>query len=145
MVLIVTYYKLQLIDFNGHEKLSMPKRTFTPQLARFPVNENTLFQQDGATSHTARISMDAVNALFPGRVISRKRDIAWPPRSPDFTTSCFPEATEPDLPRDFLSGFTPLAFEDPLHRKAAGLSASSPESGLPPPPVPPFRSTATPP
>jgi hypothetical protein len=44
---------------------------FTPQLARFPVNENTLFQQDGATSHTARMSMNAVNALFP--------------RSPDLT------------------------------------------------------------
>lgn len=31
----------------------------------------TLFQQDGATSHTARISINAVNALFPGHVISR--------------------------------------------------------------------------
>jgi len=38
---------------------------FTPQLACFPVNGNTLFQQDGATSHTARMSMKAVNALFP--------------------------------------------------------------------------------
>ncbi|KAJ4446542.1 hypothetical protein ANN_13238 [Periplaneta americana] len=44
---------------------------------------------DGATSHTARISMDAVNALFPGRVIARKGDIAWPPKSPDLTLRDF--------------------------------------------------------
>ncbi|KAJ4436182.1 hypothetical protein ANN_18812 [Periplaneta americana] len=33
--------------------------------------------------------MDAVNALFPGCVISRKDDIAWPPRSPDLTVCDF--------------------------------------------------------
>ena len=42
------------------------------------MNENTLFQQDGATSHTARMSMNAVNALFPNRVVSRNGDIPWP-------------------------------------------------------------------
>ncbi|KAJ4428288.1 hypothetical protein ANN_24306 [Periplaneta americana] len=122
------YCKLQLIDFNGHEKplhaqkvtvwcavsstgiigpfffeneagnavtvnsvryVEMIQNFFTPQLAHFPVSENTLFQQNGATSHTARISMDAVNALFPGRVISRKGDVAWPPRSPDLTVCDF--------------------------------------------------------
>lgn len=36
---------------------------FTPQLACFPVNENTLFQQDGAMFCTARISMNTVNAF----------------------------------------------------------------------------------
>ncbi|KAJ4441755.1 hypothetical protein ANN_11613 [Periplaneta americana] len=34
-------------------------------------------------------SMNAVNALFPGRVISRKGDIAWPPTSPDLTVCDF--------------------------------------------------------
>ena len=58
---------------------------FTPQLARFPVNENTLFQQGGATSHTARMSVNAVNALFPKRVVSRNGDNPWPSRSPDLT------------------------------------------------------------
>ncbi|KAJ4430946.1 hypothetical protein ANN_19539 [Periplaneta americana] len=46
-------------------------------------------QQRRSKNHTARISMDAVNALFPGRVISRKMDIAWPPRSPDLTVCDF--------------------------------------------------------
>ena len=58
----------------------MLQNFFTAQLARFPVNENTLFQQDGATSHTARMSMNAVN-----RVVSRNGDIPWPPLSPDLT------------------------------------------------------------
>jgi len=49
------------------------------------VIENTFFQQDGATSHTARMSMNAVNALFPNRVVSRNWDIPWHPRSPELT------------------------------------------------------------
>jgi len=65
----------------------MLQNFFTPQLARFSVNENMLFQQEGATSHTARMSMNAANALFPNRVVSRNGDIPWPPppRSPDLT------------------------------------------------------------
>ena len=54
---------------NSERYVAMIHNFLTPQLADFPVNENTLFQQDGATSHSARISMNAVNALFPGRVI----------------------------------------------------------------------------
>ena len=33
--------------------------------------------------------MNAVNALFLGRVISRNGDITWPPRSPDLTACDF--------------------------------------------------------
>ena len=61
-------------------KISSP-----PQLARFPVKGNTSFQQDGATSHTARMSMNSVNALFPNRVVSRNGDIACAPGSLDLT------------------------------------------------------------
>lgn len=53
------------------------------------VNENTLFQQDGATSHTANISMDLLRLAFPGRLISRNGDIPWPARSPDLTAPDF--------------------------------------------------------
>ncbi|PNF38720.1 hypothetical protein B7P43_G14368 [Cryptotermes secundus] len=51
--------------------------------------ENTWFQQDGATAHTARVSMAAVRHLFGNRVISRNGDIAWPPRSPDLPVCDF--------------------------------------------------------
>ena len=45
----------------------------------------TWFQQDGATPHTTNASLAACKELFPGRVISRRGDIQWPPRSPDLS------------------------------------------------------------
>jgi len=73
------------VTVNVVHYVEMLQNFFTPRFACFPVNENTLFQQDGATSHTARMSMNAVNALLPNRVVSRNGDIPWPPRSPDLT------------------------------------------------------------
>jgi len=70
------------VPVNADRYVEMLQNFFTPQLARFPVNENMLFQQDGATSHTARMSLNAVNALFLNRVISRNGDIPWPPPPP---------------------------------------------------------------
>lgn len=67
----------------------MLENLFTPQLAQYDVNEETFFQQDGATSHTARVSTNIVNGLFPNHVISRNGDIAWPPRSPNLTSCDF--------------------------------------------------------
>jgi hypothetical protein len=52
------------VTVNAASYVEMLQNYFTPQLPRFPVNENMLFQQDGATSHTARMSMNTVNALF---------------------------------------------------------------------------------
>ena len=47
------------------------------------------FQQDGATAHTAEVSMTVLRNLFPGRLISRFGDVPWPPRSPDLTAPDF--------------------------------------------------------
>jgi hypothetical protein len=52
---------------------------------KLPPNHNLRFQQDGATAHTAVISMP----LFQQRVISRSGDVPWPPRSPDLTAPEF--------------------------------------------------------
>jgi hypothetical protein len=70
------------VTVNADRYVEMLQNFFTPQLARFPVNENSLFQQDGATIHTARMSINAVNASFPNRVVSRNGDIPWPPAPP---------------------------------------------------------------
>jgi len=51
---------------------------FIPRLQGLPVNKTTHFQQDGATSHTAKIAMNILRLLFPGHLISRYGDIAWP-------------------------------------------------------------------
>lgn len=77
------------VTVSSQRYVQMIQNFLTPQLAGFQVNNHTLFQQDGATSHTARISINAVNALFPGRVISRNGNIPWPPRSPDLTACDF--------------------------------------------------------
>lgn len=50
---------------------------------------NMWFQQDGATAHAARATMEIVKEAFPGRVISRFGDLAYPSRSPDLTAPDF--------------------------------------------------------
>lgn len=52
-------------------------------------NARTWFQQDGATCHTANVSLVAVRELFPQKLISKRGDITWPPRSPDLTPMDF--------------------------------------------------------
>ena len=47
------------------------------------------YQQDGASAHTAGISIAEVEKVFGPRIISRTRPIAWPPRSPDLTPPDF--------------------------------------------------------
>jgi len=66
-------------------------RTFLePDFQRLGVENQTLcFQQDGATAHTARTAMRVFNEIFPARVISRKRKIEWPARSPDLNARDF--------------------------------------------------------
>lgn len=69
---------------------TMIREFFAPALQRFHGHNNeTWFQQDGATSHTAAIAMQAVRGLFPGKLISKFGDINWPPRSPDLTPMDF--------------------------------------------------------
>lgn len=57
-----------------------------PELLEFQgYNSRTWFQQDGATRHTTNQAMVAVKELFPNKVISRRGNINWPPRSPDLS------------------------------------------------------------
>ena len=43
------------------------------------------FQQDGATCHTARKTMDLLHSRFGEQFISRLGPVDWPPRSCDIT------------------------------------------------------------
>jgi len=61
-----------------------------PQLRSLRVNmEEMWFQQDWATTHTARASMTVVRQMFPQHVVSRFGDVPWPPRSPDLSARDF--------------------------------------------------------
>ncbi|GFU90709.1 putative DD41D transposase [Trichonephila clavipes] len=56
-----------------------------PELNNHDVQE-LWFQQDGATCHTARATIDLLKDTFGDRLISRFGPVNWPPRSCDLTT-----------------------------------------------------------
>ena len=73
---------------------------FQPALEAMQL-EDTWFQQDGATAHTAMITMNCLRQIFPGRLISLRGDVNWPARSPDLAPCDF-----------FLWGYRPNTLED---------------------------------
>lgn len=79
------------VTVTSERYLQMLQTFLTAELRRLRVEDQEIwFQQDGATSHTARIVMEFLRNKFPGRLISRNGDLAWPARSPDLTApDCF--------------------------------------------------------
>ncbi|GFX60215.1 uncharacterized protein TNCV_4533751 [Trichonephila clavipes] len=57
---------------------------FIPELNNHDIQE-LWFQQDGATCHTARATIDLLKDMFGDRLISRFEPLNWPPRSCDLT------------------------------------------------------------
>ncbi|GFW72770.1 putative transposable element [Trichonephila clavipes] len=57
---------------------------FIPELYNHDVQE-LWFQQDGATCHTARATIDLLKDTFGDRLISCFGPVNWPPRSCDLT------------------------------------------------------------
>ena len=47
--------------------------------------DNIWFQQDGATCHIAEAKLDGLRPVFEDRIIGRRTDVVWPPRSCDLT------------------------------------------------------------
>ncbi|CAK9799157.1 hypothetical protein ANTPLA_LOCUS1913 [Anthophora plagiata] len=76
------------VTVTGERYRAMLKNFLQPELNRLGL-ENMWFQQDGATSHTARDTIEILKEIFPGRIVSRNGDIDWPPRSPDLTSPDF--------------------------------------------------------
>jgi hypothetical protein len=70
------------VTVTGPRYVHMLENFLGLELARHPVTEENFFQQDGATSHTARDANATVRNLIPNQVISRYGDIKWPARSP---------------------------------------------------------------
>ncbi|GFW90925.1 putative DD41D transposase [Trichonephila clavipes] len=71
-------------DFNGDRYRAMITNFFIPELNTRDVQELS-FQQDGATCHTARITIDLLKDTFGDHLISRFGPVNWPPRSCDLT------------------------------------------------------------
>ncbi|GFW40654.1 uncharacterized protein TNCV_2835981 [Trichonephila clavipes] len=49
------------------------------------VSDRAVLQQDGATGHTARATIDLLKDTFGDRLILRFVPVSWPPRSCDLT------------------------------------------------------------
>ncbi|GFU10633.1 transposable element Tc3 transposase [Trichonephila clavipes] len=69
---------------NGDRYTAMITNSFIPELNHHDVQE-LWFQQDGATCHTARDTIDLLKDTFVDRLISRFGPVNWPPRSCDLT------------------------------------------------------------
>ncbi|GFV02932.1 transposable element Tc3 transposase [Trichonephila clavipes] len=62
----------------------MITKFFIPELNNHDV-QKLWFQQDVATCHTARATIDLLKDTFGDRLISRFGPVNWPPRSCDLT------------------------------------------------------------
>ncbi|GFV54703.1 DUF4817 domain-containing protein [Trichonephila clavipes] len=69
---------------NGDRYRAMITNFFIPELNNHDVHE-LWFQQDGATCHTDRATIDILKDTFGDRLISRFRPVNRPPRSCDLT------------------------------------------------------------
>lgn len=77
------------VTINAERYVAMLQNFLPQEFERLRVNRRDLyFQQDGATCHTARLTMEHLRNQFRG-LISRLGDIPWPARSPDLTPPDF--------------------------------------------------------
>ncbi|GFV07234.1 uncharacterized protein TNCV_1312321 [Trichonephila clavipes] len=72
------------VTVNGDRYRAMITNFFIPELNNHDVQE-LWFQQDSATCHTARATIDLLKDTFGDRLISRFGSVNWPPRSCDLT------------------------------------------------------------
>ncbi|GFU23985.1 hypothetical protein TNCV_3332091 [Trichonephila clavipes] len=72
------------VTVNGDRYRAIITNFFIPELNNHDVQE-LWFQQDGATCHTARATIDLLKDTFGDRLISRFGPVNWPPRSCDLT------------------------------------------------------------
>ncbi|GFX24155.1 transposable element Tc3 transposase [Trichonephila clavipes] len=68
------------VTVNDNRYRAMITNFFIPELNNHDVQE-LWFQQDGATCHTARATIDLLKDPFGDRLISRFGPVNWPPRS----------------------------------------------------------------
>ncbi|GFU04320.1 transposable element Tc3 transposase [Trichonephila clavipes] len=73
------------VTVNGDRYRAKITNFFIPELNNHDVQE-LWFQQDGATCHTARATIDLLKDTFGDRLISRFIPVNWPPIACDLTS-----------------------------------------------------------
>lgn len=76
------------VTVNAQRYSHMINTFLSPRLNAMQIDQ-VWFQQDGATAHTARLSLQVLRQMFPGRLISSRGDVPWPARSPDIAPCDF--------------------------------------------------------
>ncbi|XP_039307110.1 uncharacterized protein LOC120358168 [Solenopsis invicta] len=74
---------------NTERYLEMLKTFLIPELKKKRKFRRTIFQQDGATCHTAKKTLDFLREEFGTRLLSRNTEFPRPPRSPDLSVCDF--------------------------------------------------------
>ncbi len=74
----------KVVTVNGDRYRSMLTDYFWDELDQMEV-EGVWFQQDGASSHTARKTINLLKKKFGESIISKNGPVNWPPRSCDIT------------------------------------------------------------
>ena len=67
---------------NGKRYRAMLNEFLFPKIKEDDMDD-IWFQQDGATSHTANVTINLLRTVFENRIISRNSDGNWPPQSCD--------------------------------------------------------------
>ena len=73
------------ISVNTSEYVKMLKKSILPKLKVMPKfkSKKIWWQQDGASCHCSKESLDFLKSVFGDRIISRRCDVCWPAASPD--------------------------------------------------------------
>ncbi|GFW51981.1 hypothetical protein TNCV_1189121 [Trichonephila clavipes] len=79
------HHDLTITDPSSICRLKHNFHYFFESLQQFVAVGIVKFQQDGATCHTARATIDLLKDTFGDRLISRFGPVNWPPRSCDLT------------------------------------------------------------
>ncbi|GFV38170.1 uncharacterized protein TNCV_709931 [Trichonephila clavipes] len=82
--LLYTSERSHKVTVNGDRYRATITNFFIPELDNHDVQELG-FQQDGATCHTARATIDLLKDTFGDRLISRFGPVNWPPSACDLT------------------------------------------------------------
>ena len=72
------------VTVNGNRYWAMLNEFLFTKIKEEDIGKKIWFQQDGAMCHTAEATLDDIlRSVFEDRIISRRADVVWPPRSCD--------------------------------------------------------------
>ena len=84
--IIATYFfeneQGEAVTVNGDHYRAMLNEVLFTKIEEEDIG-NIWFQQDGATYHTAKATLDVLRPVFEDSIISRRADVVWPSRSCD--------------------------------------------------------------